>query len=310
MELRHLKAFVEVAAHGSYARAARTTGIAQSALSRQVSALERAVGERLFHRTGRGVELTEFGERALLRARGLVADASEFVDVVRRSDEQLRGEVTIGIVPAGSYSIFGALVAELRANHPGIRLRALEGYSGQVEEWLGSGQIEIGIYNRYGRGRVSRSDILQRQPMHLILRRDHPAAGSSEITLREVAQVPLALPKRPNSLTELLVGLAASRRFELKIALEAGSSALTKQAILSSDLGTISPLQVYNDELMSGSLRALRIRQPDVSQTTWISMSSNRPPSTAAIAVLDAIKRISRNLEPALKMRRPYSTTS
>lgn len=52
MELRHLRAFVEVATHGSYVRAANTLGIAQSALSRQVSALERDVGGRLFTAPG------------------------------------------------------------------------------------------------------------------------------------------------------------------------------------------------------------------------------------------------------------------
>ena len=76
MELRHLKAFVEVATQGSYVRAANTLGIAQSALSRQVSALERGIGGRLFHRTGRGVALTEIGERVLPQGRALIADAT------------------------------------------------------------------------------------------------------------------------------------------------------------------------------------------------------------------------------------------
>ncbi len=70
MDIRQLKAFVEVAANGSYARTAAIVGVAQSALSRQISALERGIGGRLFHRTGRGVVLTELGERMLPRARG------------------------------------------------------------------------------------------------------------------------------------------------------------------------------------------------------------------------------------------------
>ena len=59
MDIRQLRTFVEVAANGSYARTALIVGIAQSALSRQLSALERGIGGRLFHRTGRGVVLTE-----------------------------------------------------------------------------------------------------------------------------------------------------------------------------------------------------------------------------------------------------------
>src|ERR1700722_5131040 len=71
MDLRQLKTFVEVADSGSYARAATVGGPAQSALSRQLSALERGLGGRLFHRNGRGVVLTELGERMLPRARAL-----------------------------------------------------------------------------------------------------------------------------------------------------------------------------------------------------------------------------------------------
>ena len=58
MDIKQLKAFVDVATNGSYARTAAIVGVAQSALSRQLSALERGIGGRLFHRTGRGVVLT------------------------------------------------------------------------------------------------------------------------------------------------------------------------------------------------------------------------------------------------------------
>jgi Bacterial regulatory helix-turn-helix protein, lysR family len=61
MDLKQLKTFVEVADNGSYARTANLVGTAQSALSRQLSALERGLGGRLFHRNGRGVVLTELG---------------------------------------------------------------------------------------------------------------------------------------------------------------------------------------------------------------------------------------------------------
>ena len=294
MDLHRLKAFVAVAENGSYARAARTSGVAQSALSRQVSALERALGARVFHRTGRGVELTEVGERALPRARAIVSDASAFRDFANRPADELRGEVALGLVPAASFVLFGQLVSRLRAEHPGIRLRALEGYSGQVEEWLGAGQIEIGIYNRYSRGRVPNSEVLMREAMHLVVRSGHPLADQRDINLREIARIPLALPKRPNSLTGLLTALAASQRFEFQIALEASSSALTKQAVMLSDLGTISPPQVYREEVASGQLVALRIRRPDVLQTTWMSTCSGRPLSLAATAVLDIIRNLNR----------------
>ena len=61
LDLKALRAFDAVAQHRSFLRASVALGTAQSALSRQVSALERALGARLFHRTGRGVALTALG---------------------------------------------------------------------------------------------------------------------------------------------------------------------------------------------------------------------------------------------------------
>src|SRR5580704_7107231 len=112
MDIRQLKAFVEVAANGSYARSAAITGVAQSALSRQMSALERGIGGRLFHRTGRGVVLTELGERMLPRARALVADADAWQKAAREERTQPHGEVTLGVVPVASRGLIASLAAE------------------------------------------------------------------------------------------------------------------------------------------------------------------------------------------------------
>ena len=58
MELRHLRYFVTVADQGSLTRAAGELRVAQPALSRQIRALERELGQRLFERTRRGVLAT------------------------------------------------------------------------------------------------------------------------------------------------------------------------------------------------------------------------------------------------------------
>ena len=292
MDLRQLKTFAEVAANGSYARTAAIAGVAQSALSRQVSALERTIDGRLFHRTGRGVVLTELGERMLPRARALIADAAAFEEAARNERAQQQGEVTLGVVPVASRGLIAAIAGQLRHSHPRIRLRALEAYSGQVEEWLAAGRVEIAIYNRYRRSRVANAEVLARSDMHLIARGDHPLARRREIAVRVLADVALALPTRPNSLTSALTGLAASQHFELDIGFEAGSTPLIKEVILASDLATISPRHVFAREIASGELSATALVRPAILQTTWMSLSSHRPPTDAAHLVARAISEL------------------
>jgi DNA-binding transcriptional LysR family regulator len=292
MDIRQLRTFVEVAANGSYARTASIVGIAQSALSRQLSALERGIGGQLFHRTGRGVVLTELGERMLPRARALVADAEAWEKAARQERSEPRGEVTLGVVPVASRGLIAKLAAELRQRYSGIRLRALEAYSGQVEEWLASGRVEVGIYNRYRRGSIAKSEVLARTDVHLIARRDHPMARRRELAVRAFAEIPLAMPVRPNSLTSLLTGLAASQHFELDIRLEAGSTPLIREVMLASDLATVSPRQVFATEIASGELVAIPIVRPKIVQTTWMSLSSHRPPTQAAEIAARLIRQL------------------
>jgi LysR family nitrogen assimilation transcriptional regulator len=292
MDIKHLKVFVDVAANGSYARTSAIVGVAQSALSRQMSALERGIGGRLFHRTGRGVVLTELGERMLPRARALVADADAWTDAARRERAQPHGEVTLGVVPVASRGLIASIAGELRTLYPGIRLRALEAYSGQVEEWLAAGRVEIAIYNRYRRGRVANAEPLARTDVHLIARRDHPMARRRELAVRSFAEIPLAMPVRPNSLTRVLTGLAASQHFELDIRFEAGSTPLIRDVMLASDLATISPRHVFAREIAAGELVAIPVVRPKIVQTTWMSLSSHHPPSGAAEIVARLIRQL------------------
>ena len=75
MELRQLRYFVAVARQGNFNRAARQLNIAQPALSRQVQQLEEALGIQLFDRHARGAALTSGGQRLLVRAERLLAEA-------------------------------------------------------------------------------------------------------------------------------------------------------------------------------------------------------------------------------------------
>jgi DNA-binding transcriptional LysR family regulator len=245
------------------------------------------------------VVLTALGARMLPRARALVTDAAAWQEAARGEHTDPHGEVTLGVVPVASRGLIAALAAELRSHYPLIRLRALEGYSGQVEEWLAAGRVEIAIYNRYRRGRVASAEPLARADVLLITRRDHPMARKRELAVRSLAEIPLALPVRPNSLTSLLTGLAASQHFELDIRFEAGSTPLIRDVMMASGLATISPRHVYAREIAAGELFAIPIVRPKILQTTWMSLSSHHPPSDAAQIVARLIRQMASRLREA-----------
>jgi DNA-binding transcriptional LysR family regulator len=74
--------------------------------------------------------------------------------------------------------------------------------------------------------------------------------------------------------------------------LEAGSTALIREAILAFDLATISPRTVYVADIASGDLVAIPIVKPKIVQTTWMSLGSHHPPTAAADIVARLIRQL------------------
>ena len=71
-EFSELRAFIEVAERGNFARAAAYLGMAPSSISQTIRALEGRLGVKLLHRTTRSVSLTEAGEQLFSRVRDLI----------------------------------------------------------------------------------------------------------------------------------------------------------------------------------------------------------------------------------------------
>jgi DNA-binding transcriptional LysR family regulator len=97
VELRHLRYFVAVAEELSFRKAARRLSVSEPAVSQQVADLEDELGQKLFNRDSRRVELTEIGRVFLRGARRTLASAKEAVAQTQEAAAGERGRLTIGI---------------------------------------------------------------------------------------------------------------------------------------------------------------------------------------------------------------------
>jgi DNA-binding transcriptional LysR family regulator len=292
MDLKALRAFCLVAEHGSFSRAAAVLGVAQSALSRQVSALEQELGGRLFYRTGRGASPTELGESLRPRARSLLAESEQLLVQARGLKDSPAGTVDLGVVPGAAQPLVSRLTARLQRDFPRIRLRAHEAYSGQVEDWLASGRIEIGLFNRYRTGSVRGAERVLRSEMMLVSARGHPATRESEVPFRALADLPLAGPVQPNALVALLAELAARQRVHLNMVLEGSSTSIIREAVARSGVCTILPRHYVEREMEAEKFSASRIVKPAIPQTTWLALSTQRPATIAARMVARLVREI------------------
>jgi DNA-binding transcriptional LysR family regulator len=195
VELRHLAALEAVGRTHSFVAAARELGYTQSAISQQIAALERAVGQRLVERPGgpRPVALTEAGTLLLRHADSIVAqlDAAE-ADMAALA-EGAAGPLRVGIFQSVGARILPGLLRRFREAWPRVEVRVREETNAaDLVRLLEHGELDLAFADLpLPEGPFEWNEIL-RDPYVLVVPKTDPLAGrDSAPPLRELAGRPL-----------------------------------------------------------------------------------------------------------------------
>jgi DNA-binding transcriptional LysR family regulator len=145
VELRQLRAFVQVAQAGTFTRGAEELYLSQSAVSQAIGRLEAELGFELLRRGRNGVELTEAGSVVLERAREVVAGVDAIRSDLAAFSGLLEGTVALGtMLPPGPLDL-PELLARFHAGYAGIRVRVREGSAPEVLDLLQHDGLDVGI---------------------------------------------------------------------------------------------------------------------------------------------------------------------
>lgn len=136
--LQAMQTFVRVVESGSFSAVAREANATQSAVSKQVAALERTLGARLLSRTTRSLALTEEGQRYFEQAQRIVAEVAEAESLVRGASQQLSGWLRVAAAVGFGRLVLLPIVQRFLAAHPGVKvdLRLNDGFVDLVEEGI------------------------------------------------------------------------------------------------------------------------------------------------------------------------------
>jgi DNA-binding transcriptional LysR family regulator len=190
VEVRHLMALEAVAQTGSFSQAATRLGYAQSAISQQISTLEKAVGHRLVDRPGgpRSVSLTEAGKVLLDHAGHIVARlaaAKADLDAMAAGDA---GVLRVGTFQSASNRLLPPTLALFRTAWPDINIELRnEPVISNVEGLIRSGQADLAFADMSTLDESHAMVELIRDPEVLITAPDHPLAQSDTVDLAELA---------------------------------------------------------------------------------------------------------------------------
>jgi DNA-binding transcriptional LysR family regulator len=199
MELQQMRYVLAVAETNSFTRAAQQCLVVQSALSHQITRLERELGARLFERTSRRVRLTPAGAAFLPAARQCLDAAERAAADVAAAIGEVRGRLTVGLIPTVAAVDLAGVLHDFRRRYPSVRISLRVGASEDLVEQVKQGTVEVAFL---GLPVTARPDgvharELARDRLVAVVAPDHPLAAESSVTLRRLSgEVFVDLPAR------------------------------------------------------------------------------------------------------------------
>ncbi|WP_415951600.1 LysR family transcriptional regulator [Streptomyces sp. KLOTTS4A1] len=149
LDVRRLHLLRELDRRGTIAAVAEALTFTASAVSQQLSALEREAGVRLLERSGRRVVLTPAGRTLVTHADAVLERLELAVSELAGARDGLGGPLRIGTFPSGGPAIVPATLAELARRHPALEPMVQEIDSARVSDGLRSGELDVALVHDY-----------------------------------------------------------------------------------------------------------------------------------------------------------------
>lgn len=304
LDLRQLRYVLALDKHRNFARAAKSVGLTQPALSRSLQGLERSLGVRLFDRDRSRVEPTPIGERLVERARLLLTQAHNIEQDLR----QMAGlEVGLLRIGAGAYPAdisVGAAIGRLMRRHPGLMADLIVADWPELVRKVASEELDLVVADTDVASRDDRLSVeaLPRHRGNLFCRAGHPLLERAALTLEEVRRYPIVAPALPTRVSALAARDNQGLRSNLPTGTVApeiriGSLPLAKRIVMESDaVGAATPPQIA-EAVERGQLVVLDLDLPWLTTRYGIIRLANRTPSPAAEAFMEILRAVEAEID-------------
>jgi LysR family transcriptional regulator, nitrogen assimilation regulatory protein len=303
VEYARWKLFIDAAELGSLSKVALAYGTSQPHISRRIGELEQECGGRLFQRTGRGVVLTELGQRIAPKVRAWMASTDELANDVRTSAGTPIGKVRVGSLPSTAHPLVSTLYQRLKERYPLIQLAVREGQGAQLETWLEDGSVDLAILYRTSKSPKNGDIYLVETSTYLVGAAGDPLTSRPTVRFSALHNLPLVLFCRPSSWRNQLEQISAERKVSLNVALEADS--LSLQTHIASQGGIYALLGPYAIAAASKDrrLQSSKLVDPVVTRHIALAMSRHGNLTLACRTVMQLAQDIAKSGAAALRRR-------
>lgn len=295
MDLKQIEYFLRVAELGSFTRAAIALDVAQPALSRQVRLLEVELRQTLLVRNGRGATPTEAGQLLMEHGRGILHQVARAREDLERARGALAGRVAVGLPPSIARVLSVPLIRAFRERLPEASLSITEGLSGSMRESLAAGQLDIAlIYNATPSPELELRHLVDED---LFLVASQPvregratAVSARPLPLRELAEIPLVIPSRPNAIRMQVESALADLGLKPRIALEIDGLATILELVADGAGSAVLSRTAVQTSARPQAFTLRPVGSPRLRSQLSIAISSQRPTTLTQQATLELIQ--------------------
>ncbi|WP_232664865.1 LysR family transcriptional regulator [Pseudonocardia sp. TRM90224] len=289
LSLAQLRGFVAVAEEQHFGRAAARLNLTQPPLSRQVQAVESALGVSLFDRTGRGVRLTSAGEVFLAHCRRVLALLEAAPVATRRAAEGRTGTLRLAFTAIGAYAVLADFLAMVNARVPAVSVALTELVSPAQFAGLADMEIDLGLVrppipDRFESVLVHSEDLVVAVPA------EHPLAGSpGPVALTDVTDDYIGYsPEGSRYLHDICAAMIGMNRYAVS---QLASQVPTMLALVRAGLGSaLVPRSIMG--MRVDGVRYLELAAADAHSVTLHACWSPDNPNPALHRVVESLDRV------------------
>jgi DNA-binding transcriptional LysR family regulator len=246
MNFSQLESFVAIADTGSFTEAAYAIDLTQSAVSHALSALESELGVTLLERNHTGVvALTNVGQKILPHVRVLLAEAETIQQEAQTARGLARGKLRLGSIPPVSPRLLAGVLTHFQQQYPDIDVVLFEGTLQEVQAWLGTSVIDVGLVHHPAK--EVESTPLATDEMQVFVSRRHRLHTRTSVSAGELREERLILPRTGCEMPEIFEQPRGKHGSSIRYQASEGATIL---AMVREGLGiTILPRGMFPDKL-------------------------------------------------------------
>jgi DNA-binding transcriptional LysR family regulator len=259
LELAQLEAFIQVAHHRSFSRAAEALFLTQPSVTARIQSLEREIGERLFERTGRSVTLTDAGHAFMphaQRALTAVQEGTDAIEAVRHGDV---GSIRIGASSSIATYVLPAILKKFREQRPRVHVYLSTGQTEDIIEGMLTGETHLAV-TRFTQHPEVESLHLFNDDLTLVVAPSHPFAKKRGVTIAEAGREPFLFFERGSSYHSLTYSMFLRAGVVPESVMELDSMETTKHMVEAGLGVAILPVVSVMREREAGTLVAVDLR--------------------------------------------------